>query len=381
MSEHDRNCAVANGSPESTCQTCLGVCPDRPKFANADRVRPKIKVLVARGNVTQAEVAELRCNSWEWEALVPAMDDDAFVAHVEHAIKHCSMTRRPAATYGDAIVGVHAPELLRRLKGAIGTVDHLRGERDRVTQDSIGHLNTVRNYEQEYILPCFKWATEAGLDLRKAISKNAGHNCVEILIKWLMSKSKEYSEVIDGVREALGQDGTHYLVVADDVKAIVEAVKIDGGCRARRVLRQIQAEPGSGVLIAANAVGNGGGEAQRPQRDKPGENRLVILESPLAGDGEVMVCACHSDVIAADCPEHGAAGTQLERADAIRAKFAALIPEIDRLSRELSIVLDEAQNDPAADGTIIATQFNQLTSIQKGASKLVLALMFNTRTR
>lgn len=76
--------------------------------------------------------------------------------------------------------------------------------------------------------------------------------------------------------------------------------------------------------------------------------------------------------------------TQLERADAIRSQFKKLFPEIDRLSRELSIVLDEAQNAPpdgTADGTIGEVQYGQLHSIQKAAGRLTMVLLFDTRPR
>ena len=134
MSDYERtadgfinNCAVACGEPISTCQMCLGVCPDRAKFGIPDdsRIKPEIRALIVRGNVTSAELAELRCNSWEWEALVPAMTDEAFIGHVEHALKNCSIVKRPAASYDDAIVGVHAPEMVKRLKKLTGEADVL----------------------------------------------------------------------------------------------------------------------------------------------------------------------------------------------------------------------------------------------------------------
>ena len=52
---------------------------DRARSQLDDHVRPEVQALVRRGNVTAAEVAEMRCNSWEWEALTLAMDDEAFV--------------------------------------------------------------------------------------------------------------------------------------------------------------------------------------------------------------------------------------------------------------------------------------------------------------
>ena len=122
------NCALANFDEESNCQVCHGTCPDRERlavegFAVTDHsktkigkwlekaradldqyVRPEIQALAKRGNVTPAEVAELRINSWEWEHLTPAMNDEALVALVER--------------YNEA-VGLFAPELLRRFKRLI----------------------------------------------------------------------------------------------------------------------------------------------------------------------------------------------------------------------------------------------------------------------
>ena len=55
--------------------------------------------------------------------------------------------------------------------------------------------------------------------------------------------TKAFSETIEGVREALGQESTHYLVVPGDVKELVTAVAIcdsDGGCRAFKVLERLR---------------------------------------------------------------------------------------------------------------------------------------------
>ena len=55
--------------------------------------------------------------------------------------------------------------------------------------------------------------------------------------------SKAFAETIDAVREALGQEGTHYLVVPGDVKELVTAVAIcdaDGGCHAFKVLERLR---------------------------------------------------------------------------------------------------------------------------------------------
>lgn len=173
------NCALANGDTEQNCQMCIGNCPDRARFGFGEedvRVRSEIQTLIARGHVTREEVAELRLNSWEWEALVVALDREAFVAHVEHALKNSSQPKRPCSTYDEALIVVHVPELIKRYQRAATAAD-------------------------------------------------------------------EFAGTVDGVREALGQKETHYLVVAGDVKELVEAVQLcdsDGGCRAMPVLKRLQ---------------------------------------------------------------------------------------------------------------------------------------------
>jgi hypothetical protein len=151
----------------------------------SEHVRDEIKKLVERGNVTASELEELRCNSWEWEALVPALNDEAFVKQMQHAIDNCFVFRkRPFSTYNDAVEGLYAPELLRRFQAA---------------------------------------AREA----------------------------RAFAETIDNVREALGQEATHYLVIADDVGALVEAVTVDRAAsnkdsEAWQTLSKIRKEPGIG---------------------------------------------------------------------------------------------------------------------------------------
>ena len=91
-----------------------------------DWIRPEIRDLIARGNVTRAEVTELRCNSWEWQALVPAMDDDAFLQHLRHALENCSYARSPVLTYDEAVFSVHTPELIKRFEVLRAKVGELR---------------------------------------------------------------------------------------------------------------------------------------------------------------------------------------------------------------------------------------------------------------
>ncbi len=145
-----------------------------------DHISSKIRALVDRGNVTLEEYREIRCNSWEHEALVPVLSDEAFTEALEHALKNCFTAReRPFVTYNQAVEGLYAPELLKRFKRA-------------------------RGFERE---------------------------------------ANTFAEVIDNVRDALGQDQTHYLIIADDVKDLVDAVERsvdDGGEKARGVLQRIR---------------------------------------------------------------------------------------------------------------------------------------------
>jgi hypothetical protein len=130
-----------------------------------EHVRPEYQALAKRGNITPAEVAELRCNSWEWEHLIPAMNDEAFVACMEHSFANCGHHKRPYSTYNEAVEGLYAPELLRRFKLMQHKIDG--------------------------------WKREAN----------------------------GYAESIDAIRETLGQKETHYLVMPDDVATLVKALE------------------------------------------------------------------------------------------------------------------------------------------------------------
>jgi hypothetical protein len=98
-----------------------------------DRVDPKIRALVARGKITLTEINELRCNSWEWEAIIPALDDEAFVDRMQYALNNCFTSKsRPFSTYNDAVEGLYTPELLRRFKAAIEDARRLETAVERI---------------------------------------------------------------------------------------------------------------------------------------------------------------------------------------------------------------------------------------------------------
>jgi hypothetical protein len=89
---------------------------DFSKLTIAPNIRPEIAALVKRGNVTLAEHNELRCNSWEGEALVPVLTIEALINTTEYAIRNCSCASSPALTYDEAVHSVYTPELIKRLR-------------------------------------------------------------------------------------------------------------------------------------------------------------------------------------------------------------------------------------------------------------------------
>lgn len=197
---------------------------DKPDgFADLEpRIRPEIEKLAKRGNVTPAEVAELRCNSWEWELIIPAMNDEAFVNQMQRALDNCFTTRRrPFSTYNEAVEGLYAPELIRRFR------DGTRFEFSKLVQacKNIG-----------FDLMCGRCAEVFFTGFTKS-----GHDdtCGTSIGK----EAEAYAETIDGVREALGQEATHYLIIAGDVQELVEAVERsseDGGVAAREKLLEFR---------------------------------------------------------------------------------------------------------------------------------------------
>jgi hypothetical protein len=81
-----------------------------------EHVRPEVQALVRRGNITLSEWKEFRGNSWEFEHMYCALDDEAFVYAVEHNLANCAPRERPCASYDETCTSILAPELLRRFK-------------------------------------------------------------------------------------------------------------------------------------------------------------------------------------------------------------------------------------------------------------------------
>lgn len=86
-------------------------------------VRPEIRALAERGNVTWDEWQVLRANSYERETLYLALTDDALIRLTEYCLSQCQFevrANRPAATYDDAVLGVLLPLVLQRLRERTG---------------------------------------------------------------------------------------------------------------------------------------------------------------------------------------------------------------------------------------------------------------------
>lgn len=79
-------------------------------------IKPEIRDLAGRGNVSFEEWQTLRMNGWERELLYPKLTDDAMRRVTEHMLNNCVPAgTRPFATYDKAMIGMVVPELLKRL--------------------------------------------------------------------------------------------------------------------------------------------------------------------------------------------------------------------------------------------------------------------------
>jgi hypothetical protein len=45
-----------------------------------------------------------------------------------------------------------------------------------------------QRYEDEFILPTFKWARQVGFDLQRAVRESPGDNCVKLLVDHLRAQ-------------------------------------------------------------------------------------------------------------------------------------------------------------------------------------------------
>lgn len=90
-------------------------------------IRDKIKLIIAGIKMRQRtlSIKEWRnlqnrgLNSFEREALMPLLSDEALIEDIEYCLKNCSSrSRRPCVTYDDALVELYVPLLIERFKHA-----------------------------------------------------------------------------------------------------------------------------------------------------------------------------------------------------------------------------------------------------------------------
>jgi hypothetical protein len=73
-------------------------------------------------------------------------------------------------------------------RGFKAEADTLRADRDEARKK-------WQEYEREYVLPCFRWARELGLDLERMVIDSPGHNCVELLVSTLRKRTTSFTDI------------------------------------------------------------------------------------------------------------------------------------------------------------------------------------------
>lgn len=84
------------------------------RFIRDTYIRKEIRELIERGSITVEENESIACNSYERQAMIPALTNEAFLKQMRYCLGQCGYVATPATTYDDAIKGVYAPELLKR---------------------------------------------------------------------------------------------------------------------------------------------------------------------------------------------------------------------------------------------------------------------------
>jgi hypothetical protein len=80
-------------------------------------IKPEIKALIEReGPVSLEEYRALRMNSYDREALIPKLSDEALLWDIEYALENVGHQRSPPETYNEAIIGQYMPEMVKRFR-------------------------------------------------------------------------------------------------------------------------------------------------------------------------------------------------------------------------------------------------------------------------
>lgn len=90
-----------------------------PNTDAEDKIRPEVRALAERGDVTLDEWDSFRGNSWEFELIMPRLTDEALLHCGKTLVGNCVYDNsRPYGSYNEAVMGFLAPELMKRLRAA-----------------------------------------------------------------------------------------------------------------------------------------------------------------------------------------------------------------------------------------------------------------------
>jgi hypothetical protein len=86
------------------------------------------------------------------------------------------------------------------------------------------------------------WGGKDGSPHDEKTARDILRRCATTL-EAVLRESNGYAETLDNIRDALGQKATHHLVMADDVRELVEAAEAcgrDRSCKAAAALKSLR---------------------------------------------------------------------------------------------------------------------------------------------
>jgi hypothetical protein len=86
------------------------------------------------------------------------------------------------------------------------------------------HKDKCVDYEQNYVLPCFKWAAEMEFDLHAAVRENPGKNCTELLVTHMRDEIRALRLLLREARGWVGPSDAPWSASDDIMKRINEQV-------------------------------------------------------------------------------------------------------------------------------------------------------------
>lgn len=146
------------------------------------------------GDVAAAKGALDALNVLKWGDLRSLSDDEerdwrtfAFAKTQEGSVWERASVQRLFATIdkqkaAKAECERQLQESFDRYGAALEDVNTLREDRDAASKK-------WQDYERDFILPCFRWARELGLDLEQMVLANPGRNCVDLLVSTLRERA------------------------------------------------------------------------------------------------------------------------------------------------------------------------------------------------